>query len=221
MATTVRDLPGVRLAARVHVFLAESDEAFVTRIDDLGDDWVAVAVSDRELLEWRVGTPIELEVPQTGGALFLGGTVAACRTEAVPLVVVRIEHVGADPGVGDMREQRRNVRVLLTLPLDRFAFRVGHGDWEEADATLRDLSAGGASVATDRAIPIGAHVRMTFPMLLEGWACAVHCTVMVAHESGSVRYRQHRLGLRFDDLPHQTRDWLVRQLHFYQTTDRR
>jgi hypothetical protein len=44
---------------------------------------------------------------------------------------------------------------------------------------------------------------------------------MMAREVGTHRYPQRRLGVRFDDLPHQIRDLLVRQMHLYQITTRR
>lgn len=129
---------------------------------------------------------------------------------------------GVERDSGDTREQRRHYRIALALPLDRFAFSANESDaWDEANATLRDLSVGGAAVETDTAVKVGARVRFRFPMPLEGTELDVQGTVILSEAAGQGRHVSHRLGIRFEDLSLADRNWLTRQLHHLQTARRR
>ena len=223
MAAGVRDLPGVRPGARVHLFLENDEEGVASHVEDFDADWIAVVAPDmRELVSpLRVGHALELELPQTGGSLFLIGRVIGRRSEHVPLLLVRIDQVGADPGLGQSRDARSHFRQALWLPARAFAYRLAGDVWHEASCIVRDVSAGGISMLTDADVPIGSSVHVNCPVPLEPHGLAVSGTVVACRATGTERRKRWIVNVRFEGLDRRERSRLVGQLHKYQWLLRR
>jgi hypothetical protein len=219
MAGSVKDLPGVRHGARAYLFTGEDEEGATTRIEDFDADWIAVA---RPSLDEPGGTltngdPVELELPVRGGSLFMVGRVAGREVKGVPVVIVRVEEVGADPEVGHSREARRQFRQSLWLPLRRFAYRSDPtGEWCEVGGVVRDISAGGVSIYADDNVPDGSTVYLDCPVPLEAAGIAGQGTVVGAHRTGSERRRHYIVNVRFDAFSREDTDWLTERLHRFQ-----
>ncbi|CAA9209977.1 MAG: hypothetical protein AVDCRST_MAG77-1993 [uncultured Chloroflexi bacterium] len=222
MAAGVRNLPGVRPGARIFLFAEEEEDGVATRIENFDADWLAIAAPGAGELEAprRDGDLVELELPVPGGSLFLVGTLTGRRTSGVPQLVIRIEEVGADPGVGTSSEARRHFRQPLWLPARHLAFtRAGRGgtvQWHDAGAIVRDVSSGGASLFADAEIPLGSTVRLDCPVPLEPFGLVAMGTVVGSRQTGSHRRPRWVVSVRFDDLDRQDMSWLTNQLHRYQ-----
>jgi c-di-GMP-binding flagellar brake protein YcgR len=218
MPGSVVDLPGLRPGVRAYVFSAEDDEAIQTRVEDLDEDWIAVAIPETAaaVAGLRIGRFVDVEIPQAGGDLILLGSVVEHGFDGVPLAVIRVEQAGADQAVM-MGEQRRHFRLGISLPLRQFAYRAsGDEPWAEASAMLHDLSAGGASLMVDEALEPGTAVRLRFPMPLDALEWTVSGTVLDSQQLGTARHPEWRLSVEFDALPEADRNWLSRQIYRYQ-----
>ena len=216
---SVRDLPGVRPGARAFLFYGADDDGISTRIEDFGDDWLGIAAPSRNELETPLsnGDPLEVEVPQPGGSLYLIGRLTEQRTERVPLLIVRIEEVGADPEVSHTREARQHFRQSLWLPVRQMAFRrEPNAPWEEAGGILRNIGAGGASIIADTSMPYGARVYIACPVPLDPSGITIYGTVVGRREGGSPRRPRCIVNIRFDTFDRKDRSWLAHQLHRYQ-----
>jgi hypothetical protein len=223
MAAGVRDLPGVRPGARVHMFLEGDEEGIASHVEDFDADWIAVVAPDtRELISpLRVGNAMELELPQAGGSLFLVGRLIGRRTDDVPLLLVRVDQVAADPGLGQARDARTHFRQSLWLPARAFAYRLAGDVWHEASGIVRDVSAGGVSILTDADIPAGSSIHVDCPVPLEPHGLAVAGTVVSCRATGTERRRRWIVNVRFDGMDRRERSRLVGQLHRYQWLLRR
>jgi hypothetical protein len=219
MAGSVRDLPGVRHGARAFLFTAEDEEGSTTRIEDFDADWIAVA---RPSLDEPGGTlingdPVEIELPVRGGSLFLVGRVAGREVKEVPVVIVRIEEVGADPEVGHSREARRQFRQSLWLPLRRLAYRSQpSGEWREVGGVVRDISGGGVSIYADDNVPLGSTVYLDCPVPLEAAGITGQGTVVGVHLTGSERRPHYIVNVSFESFSREDTDWLTERLHRFQ-----
>ena len=222
MASGVRDLPGVRAGARVYLFVVDEEEGIGTRIEDFDSDWLAIAApSPGELsAPLQQGDPVELELPLPQGSLYMVGTYTARKVERVPLLVVRVEEVGTDPGVSQSKEARQHFRQPIWLPVRRLAYRDRSGHWVEAGGIVRDVSGGGLCLMTDTALPAGARLIVDCPVPLEPIGLHAEGTVVGSRKTGTERRPRWIVNVRFDSLTKPDRLWLVGQLHRYQWLQR-
>ena len=219
MAGSVRDLPGVRHGARAYLFPGEDEEGSTTRVEDFDADWIAVAKPglDEPGGALTNGDPVEIEVPVRGGSLFLVGRVAGREVHGVPVLVVRVEEVGADPEVGHSREARRQFRQSLWLPVRRMAYRRDpSGEWREVGGVVRDISGGGVSVFADDDVPLGSTVYVDCPVPLEPSGVTGQGTVVGVRRTGTDRRPHFIVNVRFDSLARDDVDWLTERLHRFQ-----
>jgi hypothetical protein len=218
MAGSVRDLPGVRPGARVYLFTVDDEDGIGTRIEDFDADWLGIAAPGPGELSapLRPGDPLELELPLPQGSLFMIGSFVERKVQQVPLLVVRVEEVGTDPGVGQSKEARQHFRQPLWLPLRHLAYRDSRGEWIEAGGIVRDVSGGGISLMTDAALPVGGRVALECPVPLEPFGLSALGTVMGSRRTGTDRRPRWIVNVRFDTVDKPQRSWLVGQLHRYQ-----
>gem|GEM_PF-4978037 len=218
MPGSVRDIPGVRSGAQIFLFTGEDDEGIITRVEDFDADWLGVAAPQADEIgsQLSTGDPVEVELPLAAGSVFLLGTVTGRRTDGVPQVLIRVEEVGTDAGVGHSREARRHFRQTFWLPLRRLTYQTASGEWREAGGILRDVSGGGLSAFTDAPIPSGSTVRLDCPVPLEPYGLVAEGTVVGSRESGTEDRPRWIVNVRFDNLDRHERSWLLGQLHRYQ-----
>ena len=218
MARSVRDLPGVRIGARVYVYTGDDDEGTSTRIEDLKDDCVTIAAPDFGAAgTLGIGEMVELEVLLPTGSLFMIGPVCGRRTDRELLFTVRVEQVGADPEVGATREVRRHYRQSLWLPARRVAYQPQHeGEWKEVSAIVRDVSSGGLSLFTDGEMPVGAQVEVDCPVPLGTFPLRAAGSVVGSRRTGSGLGMRYVTNVRFEDVPRRELAWLTVHLNRYQ-----
>ena len=218
MASSVLELPGVRVGARVYVYTGDDDEGTATRIEDLKADLVTIVAPDfGSAGTLGIGEVVELEVLLPNGSLFMVGPVCGQRVDRVRLFTVRVEEVGADPEVGASREVRRHYRQSLQLPARRVAFRrAADGEWHEVSAIVRDISSGGLSLFADDEIPVGATVVLDCPVPLAAHRLGAHGTVVGSRHTGSGLGARYVTNVRFEELARREVTWLTGQLNRYQ-----
>ncbi len=224
MARSVRELPGVRPGAKVFLFTGEEEDGVQTRIEDFDDDWVGIAQPDLRALPAvpRQGDPIEIELPLENGSLFLIGRITGRQTDRIPLLVVRVEEVGADPGIGQSDDARRHFRQSLWLPLRRMAYRGSPDEaWREVSGIAHNLSGGGASVLADGDVPAGSDVIVDCPVPLEPIGLIAHGTVVGSRRVGTERRARYMVNVRFDGISEAESAWLAARLHRLQWMARR
>lgn len=106
-----------------------------------------------------------------------------------------------------MREQRKFMRVELSLPVDCFAVDAQGVSGPAIRATLVDLSAGGARLLLDGPVPLGAAMRLQITCAEPSLAISVLGTAVrsLRREAGGFD-----LGVRFVALPQEQRVALTR-----------
>jgi hypothetical protein len=219
MATTVENLPGIRAGARAYLFLQAHEEGIATRIEDFGADWIALAAPTAQEMKspLALDAPMEVEVPLSNGSLYLVGKHVARRDDRLPMLVMRVEEVGADPQVPLSKETRQHFRHGLWLPVRQLAFRQPHSDiWQETNGVMRNMSAGGASIIAEMPVSLGATVLLTCPVPLDPVGLVVYGTVVGGHQGGTARRPRCIVNIRFDSLSAADQSWLGHQLHRYQ-----
>ena len=230
----VASLPGIRIGATCEVATESADGygEYKSRIEDFQEDRITVAMPTHRgaFVIPSIGDPIELIVPTPGGGmLFLESEVVQRQSQPLPLLVVRVLAVG-------QRQSRGYFRIYLTLrPTECALWDLSDGReeafWRPVRAIIQDMSGGGIGLLADEELPVGARVRVRFPLPVGGGECvgigeSKMCRPQTQPGAAGARTTSARggrwiVGLQMDEITRRTRERLIKAVHRHQAEERR
>jgi len=155
----------------------------------------------------NVGEQIQLYVPMLGGDVGIKGTIlrADPSDRGVNVAVIfDFEQGLAGEDLGDMLDRLLGTPDDGTRTEPRIAVRraVRLGDWADIDATLEDISLGGARVSLDDAIDVGQDVFLVLADAEGTDLLTLRAATLNLRQLASGRYE---LGLRFGPMSDERR----------------
>lgn len=171
---------------------------------------------------WQ-GDRMLVAVPEGSPLLFIGASefkVAMRKeTDNALYVVDALAKPRSGPGgpelslriVGDLQRIQRRWNVRLSVLIDPEEALLLEGEEEKPfKATILDLSAGGVLLHTREPVPIGAKLRLAFPLPGLGRTIRAEAEAVRLMQLGSEGWQYFRIGASFLDLGREQEDAIIK-----------
>lgn len=195
---------GFSVNQRIQVALENSDEYYVSSVEDITADAVFIAVPYRQQMPLVLspGDRVKVQLPGTGECFSFTTTVTGRREEGVLLYSL------AFPEEIKRIQRRRDVRLPVLLNV--FYAEVPEGDASPVfkETKALDLSAGGLRLVTEEAYPPGTQLIVKFRLPVRNNFIETVTRARVIRQEPVVfeKRRLYHLGIEFLDLPQSQKD---------------
>jgi len=195
---------GLAVNQRIVVALEESEEFYVSSVEEITPEEVFISVPYRRRMPLMLsrGDRVKVEFPGNNEYFSFMTAVTGRREEGVLLYSL------AFPEKIKRIQRRRDVRLAVLLDVAYAPLPEGDGAAAFKEAKALDLSAGGLRLVTEQEHPPGTMLLVKFrlPLRKESFETVTKAEVVRTEPVMLEKRRLFHLGLKFVDLPQAHRD---------------